>query len=279
MIPSSACQMINIHLIGHRGLIGSRLKTHLQSNPQFHLHYLERGRIPETPIDVLVYAAGMHHNYQQDIQNTIDAHAGFLNTLLHTVEIGHLIYLSSTRIWDAHEIPDHFYLPLEAPQTLYSLTKLTGEWLTAHHPHGSIVRLSNVYGHPGFPSRGFLMETLKKSINQAEIHLNSHPQSSRDYVYIEDVIQGLTALIEQRLCGTYTFSQGVLCENEELGAIIQQLTKTRVHWNPHAPLQITPVIPSDLEHLLHTPITSTVIGMSLAYEQLYLDPKKIDSGY
>lgn len=127
---------------------------------------------------------------------------GFLNILENCRHhaVRHLVYASSSSIYglDKH-VPYAETDQTDTPVSLYAATKKSDE-LMAHVYSGLYgipttgVRFFTVYGPWGRPDMApFLF--LKSILNDQPIQVFNHGQMSRDFTYIDDIIEGLMSMI------------------------------------------------------------------------------------
>lgn len=128
---------------------------------------------------------------------------GFLNILEncrhHSVR--HLVYASSSSIYglDRH-IPYAETDQVDTPVSLYAATKKSNELMA--HAYSKLygipttgLRFFTVYGPWGRPDMApFIF--LRSILNNEPIKVFNHGELSRDFTYIDDVIQGVMAVVE-----------------------------------------------------------------------------------
>lgn len=127
---------------------------------------------------------------------------GFLNILEgcrhHGVE--HLLYASSSSVYGASEqLPFSEHNVTDHPVSLYAATKKANEMLA--HSYASMyglpctgLRFFTVYGPWGRPDMAPFLFT--KAIYEGKpIAVNNHGKMSRDFTYIDDIVEGISRLI------------------------------------------------------------------------------------
>jgi len=139
------------------------------------------------------YCIGMTGNFRTQPLATVDAHVGVLGRLLDQVDFESFLLFSSTRIYAlANDIEG---TSEEAPvrvrpsgDTTYDLSKMLGEalCLSLDRPSVKVVRLSNVYG-PDQGNATFLGSLLEDFTSTGAVTIRESPDSSKDYVSVEDV--------------------------------------------------------------------------------------------
>jgi len=128
---------------------------------------------------------------------------GFLNILeacrFHPVH--HLVYASSSSVYGSNEkIPYSESDQVDSPVSLYAASKKSNELMA--HAYSILynipttgVRFFTVYGPWGRPDMApFLF--MNAIINESPIKVFNHGKLSRDFTYIDDIIAGLSAIID-----------------------------------------------------------------------------------
>jgi len=128
---------------------------------------------------------------------------GFLNILeacrFHPIK--HLVYASSSSVYGLNEnTPNNESDQVDSPISLYAATKKSNELMA--HAYSQLykipttgVRFFTVYGPWGRPdmARYIFMDSI---VNQRPINVFNHGKLSRDFTYIDDIIDGLSAIID-----------------------------------------------------------------------------------
>ncbi len=227
-------------MIGGRGFIGRNLTRRLNALG-WSCHVVGRddpwptvGELSGT----VFYCAGLTADFLRDPFETVEAHVSSLARALKAPGVDHLIYLSSTRLYD--DLPcdsvatEQTTLPISphVPRHLFDITKLAGESLC--HIAGSgracVVRLSSVYGEIGNKD-GFLGQLLEKIAvvpSGSDVVIESSSNASRDYIHIDDVLDALLTIAVRRCCGTFNVASGVNMYNYELATMLFAKTGRRL---------------------------------------------------
>lgn len=129
---------------------------------------------------------------------------GFLNVLegARAQRVQHLVYASSSSVYGGNQkLPFSEDDPVDAPVSLYAATKKANE-LMAHsysHLYGlpcTGLRFFTVYGPWGRPDMAYWL--FSRAILRGEpIKLFNHGQLSRDFTYIDDIVEGVVAVLDQ----------------------------------------------------------------------------------
>jgi UDP-glucuronate 4-epimerase len=148
--------------------------------------------------------AGVRHSITHPHAYAESNFIGFLNVLegCRAQKVGHLLYASSSSVYglntrlpfSVHEATDH-------PVSFYAATKKANE-LMAHsysHLYGiptTGVRLFTVYGPWGRPDMA-LFSFTKAILAGKPIEIFGDGRMSRDYTYIDDVVEGINRLLDR----------------------------------------------------------------------------------
>jgi nucleoside-diphosphate-sugar epimerase len=185
---------MNFTVLGSSGFIGSHLVKHLTAightvfTPTRH-HEFDR----QKNMGHVIYAIGMTADFRKYTFETVEAHVSHLSKVLQHTQFTSFLYLSSTRIYgqtgDGLEDSAVCVNPNDASD-IYNLSKLMGEsiCLNVNHPHVRIARLSNVIG-PHQPKSSNFLDAITSDALLGKIHLESHLDSSKNYVALGDVLE------------------------------------------------------------------------------------------
>ena len=202
-------------VLGASGYIGSRLVVHLQA--QGHTVWAPARGAAEVftrPLGHVIYCVGLTADFRTRPFDTVDAHVGLLTEVLRRAQFDSLLYLSSTRVY-IRAASTNEEAPLAVapgdPSYLYNLTKLTGESLC--HASGRaavrVARLSNVVGPGMDAASGNLVADLLHQAQGGHIVLRSDPQSAKDYVHVDDLLDWLPRIALQGRFTVYNVASGV----------------------------------------------------------------------
>lgn len=210
-------------ILGATGFVGRRLQATLAAEgwdvfaPAKGDHSLF-GR----DMGVVFYCAGLTADYHQRPFDTVEAHASLVSELVRAGRFEHLIYLSSTRLYDgqAATVLDEtapLIFDTADPRRTYDLSKALGEnvTLTRTDGRGAVARLSNVFDWaPDAP--GFLSEWLIEAARTRDLRLDSSPHVARDYVHLDDVVTALIAMARKPATGVVNVASGEIVANGEI---------------------------------------------------------------
>lgn len=202
-------------VLGASGYIGSRLVEHLRAQGcDVQAPLRGDAEIFIRPLGHVIYCVGLTADFRTRPFDTVDAHVGLLADLLRRARFTSLLYLSSTRVYmggtTTQEDAPLTVLPGD-PSYLYNLSKLTGESLC--HASGRagvrVARLSNVVGPGMDAASGNLVADLLQQARQGHMVLRSDPQSAKDYVHVDDVLDWLPRIALRGRCSVYNVASGV----------------------------------------------------------------------
>jgi len=234
-------------LVGASGFIGGALAARLRAHGHevFAPRRGSRGLL-DRALGHLIYAAGVTGDFRTRPFDTLRAHTTLLAELLENSDFSSLLYLSSARIYRHAEHGGEdaaIFLHSEDPEDLYDLTKMTGEALchASNRTRVRVVRLTNVVG-ADFHSRNFLFDLIRAACDTGRIELRSDPDSAKDYVLLDDVLEMLPriALEGREVC--YNLGGGRNLRHADLLAPILDITGARLNVREGAPRIAAPVV-------------------------------------
>jgi UDP-glucose 4-epimerase len=117
------------------------------------------------------------------------------------------------------------------PLSPYGISKLTGEhYLTYHQRISGIqyvtVRYSNVYGPRQDPEgeAGVVAIFTQKMLNGEQPIINGNGRQTRDFVFVDDVVEANVAVMGQDIQGTYNVGTGRETSVNELFRMLSEFT-------------------------------------------------------
>lgn len=238
-----------VTILGARGFIGSSLANFLKTHrvPVF---------LPKTLDEFLkdkhervIYCIGLTADFRQRPIDTMDAHVCVLQTVLKQAEFTSLTYLSSTRVYSGANNTDEFSrleLEVQKLDDLYNISKLAGEALCYHSGRSNIkvVRLSNVVGLRSDRDL-FIDQILDEILSTNSLLLKSSLSSSKDYVFIDDVVKALTEISASNFVGCVNLGNGKNTSNAEILNQLLSFFNFDFEVTPNAPEIIFPPIQMD----------------------------------
>ncbi|WP_028888608.1 NAD-dependent epimerase [Tenacibaculum ovolyticum] len=154
----------------------------------------------------LAAQAGVRYSIENPdvyIQSNI---VGFLNILecSRNYAIKHLVYASSSSVYGANaKIPFSEKDKVDAPVSLYAATKKSNELMAHSYSHlynipTTGLRFFTVYGPWGRPDMAPMLFAEAIS-NEKPIKVFNNGDMERDFTYIDDIVAGVSKIIEKRI--------------------------------------------------------------------------------
>lgn len=241
-------------VIGGNGFIGRALIRRLEHDG-WAVRAAPRDAIwPETHSSLghVFYCAGLTADFLRDPPATLQAHAGLLSRVLQSAQWDSLVYLSSTRLYDA--LPpialarEDGALAIDPrnPRHFYDLTKLTGESLcqVMGATRARVARLSCVYADTA-DAQGFLPDVLRAVAGTPPGHavaVASSPHFCRDYVHVADVVQALIDIAVRGTQPVYNVASGANLRNDTLAQWVREHAARRVVFESDRQAPPAPVV-------------------------------------
>lgn len=132
--------------------------------------------------------------------------SGFLNILegCRNHKVKHLVYASSSSVYGENKkVPFETTDNVDHPISLYAATKKSNELMA--HTYGHLygfkttgLRFFTVYGPWGRPDMAYYLFTEAIS-NDKPIKVFNNGQMERDFTYIDDIVNGVTKIIEKNI--------------------------------------------------------------------------------
>jgi nucleoside-diphosphate-sugar epimerase len=222
---------VTFTILGGTGFIGSHLATRLRQNGH-DVRLTRRDEIAALAgqrLGHVVYAIGLTGDFRERLYDTVDAHVGLLSRLLREVSYDSWLYLSSTRVYGGlpPDAPASEVSPLPivpSADSVYDLSKLLGEALClgTKNPSVRVARLSNVYGRDQ-SRHTFLGAVLEEIRSTGAATIRDSPESSKDYVAIDDVTTVLEQIALSGRHRLYNVASGAPVRAAELGRWLGEL--------------------------------------------------------
>ena len=154
----------------------------------------------------LAAQAGVRYSLENPKAYTDSNISGFLNILegCRNHKIKHLVYASSSSVYGENKkVPFETTDNVDNPISLYAATKKSNELMA--HTYGHLysfkttgLRFFTVYGPWGRPDMAYYLFADAIS-NNKPIKLFNNGEMERDFTYIDDVVNGITKIIEKNI--------------------------------------------------------------------------------
>lgn len=233
-------------VFGASGFIGSYLVSYLRQK-NYEVDALSRNiNLNAKDLGHAVYCAGVTADFRRRPFDTIEAHVSLPSRLMENASFDSFLYLSSTRVYQksssTDETTDIIVLP-EDPSDVYNISKIMGEsiCLNSGREGVRVARLSNILGF--FPNNeNFVDMLLTEAVSLGHIELRSAPESSKDYLFVDDVIPILERISLNGQQHIYNVASGNNITNLQIVNMIKRRVGCKVTIDESAPLSIFPSI-------------------------------------
>lgn len=170
--------------------------------------------------DVLFHLAAHiddRESVRQPVENAEDNILGSLNVFeaARLVNVKKIVFASTGVVYgNVDTIPTSEEVTPK-PLTPYAVSKLTGErylnfyWLLYKLPYVAL-RISNMYGPRQDASKecGVIAIFTKRLLAGEEVFMNNDGQTTRDYIYVSDVVSAMLASATNDAVGVYNIATG-----------------------------------------------------------------------
>ncbi len=118
---------------------------------------------------------------------------------------------------------------VEPPPDVYALSKWLGEQVCREHPApATVMRISSAYG-PGQVAwegaTGAIAAFTARALEGAPIVIKGNPDRTRDFVYVDDVVAALEAIMSSgRWNQTITLASGVATSLRQAAELVREVT-------------------------------------------------------
>jgi len=238
---------VRFTILGASGFIGRRLVNALKARGD-EVFAPARGDLSifQRNLGHVIYAIGVTADFRSRPYDTVRAHVSQLADVLEKGEFDSLLYLSSTRLYSGAVVGKEdtpIAVVPENPSDLYNISKLMGEslCLSCGRPAVKVARLANVVGSGNTASENFIDAIVREAVS-GKITLRSHPQSRKDYICIEDVIDLLMALSTRGSQRIYNIASGIQLTHAQLTSKLAELTGCKIEVDPGASILSYPPV-------------------------------------
>jgi nucleoside-diphosphate-sugar epimerase len=226
-----------ITVLGASGFIGSHLANRLET---LGLPYQAIGRtdaLPRKNLGHVIYCIGLTADFRSRLLDTVEAHVCNLLGLVRNCEFESLLYLSSTRLYaneDSSSEEKALHVQPPRPTDVFNISKAMGESIVLNCCRNArVARVSNVYG-PDFTSENFVSSIINEAINDRKVVFLTAPDSAKDYISVDDAVNGLIQIATSGRERAYNLASGVNVSHAELAKRLQTLTGCEIEFAPGA---------------------------------------------
>ena len=203
----------------------------------------------------VVFHLAAQINLRSSIENPIDdAQTNILGTLNllkvfeeHSSPNSKFVFTSTGgAIYDPNESLLWSEFSKASPQSPYGLAKLTAEsYIRMACKNHLICRLSNVYGPRQNPhgEAGVVAIFLERLLRDKPIKIFGDGMQTRDFVYVDDVVDALMLGMNDYVKGTYNVSTGDRIDVNQISQLLIGLTKKKI-----VEIEYLPEIKGELKH-------------------------------
>ena len=213
----------------------------------------------------LAAQAGVRYSVKKPIEYINSNILGFLNILENCKEarVEHLIYASSSSVYGGNKkIPFSEKDPVNHPVSLYATTKRSNELMAHNYSHlfnlpTTGLRFFTAYGPWGRPDMAPMIFT-KAIFSKKPIKIFNHGNMSRDFTFIEDIVEYIYRLIDKPPKKNKTTNEDNFSLHES--------------WAPFRILNVGNGNPTSLMHFIN--LLESEIGIKA--EKLFMEMQKED---
>lgn len=151
----------------------------------------------------LAAQAGVRYSLDNPLayaDSNLIGHLNILEGCRHN-KVGHLVYASSSSVYGLNgKVPFNTDDSVDHPISLYAATKKSNELMAHTYSHlydipTTVLRFFTVYGPWGRPDMALLKFT-HKIVNGEAIDIYNNGNMSRDFTYIDDIVEGIMRIQE-----------------------------------------------------------------------------------
>jgi nucleoside-diphosphate-sugar epimerase len=214
---------IKIGLTGSSGLIGTKFLEKFEKKYTFHKFVGDMTNIDhinqfmKEDFDVVIHLASIIPKYDK---SGIPLKQSFSDNVIGTENIckmvlqykKKLIFASTQRVYKIKNNASINETDRLEPDTDYGKSKLESEQKIQQYlssENFTILRISNIYGT--YPIRSSIIDSIaESSLKNEPLHIGLHPETIRDYIHIEDVLDAFELSISKNgifnICYGHSFS-------------------------------------------------------------------------
>jgi nucleoside-diphosphate-sugar epimerase len=235
-------------IFGGRGFIGAAIARYLQEKG-YDVYLPSRSDSIDnlkSELGHVIYCIGLTGDFRVRPFETVEAHICKLANLLKSSDFDSWLYLSSTRIYSGIDsiAKESARLPVfPDADGIYDISKLLGEslCLSLKNEKIRVARISNVYGE-GLSTNTFLGSIIDDVKRRKALIINESPDSSKDYIFIEDAIDILVRIATSGKDRLYNVASGEPVKHSHIAKIIENASQIPVSFKKGASKRAFPPI-------------------------------------
>lgn len=153
---------------------------------------------------------------RKSLQNPYETYQENINGILNCIDISYrkevdnFVFISSCGIvGDVEQSNEESAINSKSP---YADSKAIGESICSIYSkmkggfHVNVLRLSNVYGKHSLQKNSVIPKFIKNILNKEDIVINGDGEQTRDFVYVDDVINIILKIIKKKRSGLFCVS-------------------------------------------------------------------------
>ncbi len=207
----------------------SRSSQHLSKDVQIivgDLHDKDSLRKFVNTVDVVVHLAARQVPPDEALFESNVTGTNNLISCLFNSPVKHLVYLSTAAVYGEQEDKVLSERDMCYPSTPYGLTKFLGEtvcqyWKTKTNQTLTILRPFNVYGEGS--TKGVVYNMIQNIKQNKSITIYGDGKQTRDFLYVEDVVDAIVTALQKEKNGIYNVGSGVNVSLLDLAASLKKL--------------------------------------------------------
>ncbi|MDO5980488.1 NAD-dependent epimerase [Flavivirga spongiicola] len=205
----------------------------------------------------LAAQAGVRYSLENP-ESYVDSNlVGFLNLLecCRNYNIKHLVYASSSSVYGLNKkVPFSTDDNVDNPISLYAATKKSNELMAHTYSHlfkipTTGLRFFTVYGPWGRPDMAMFLFT-DAIVNNKPIKVFNYGKMERDFTYIDDIVEGVTRIIEaptkQRIKNNKLYKVYNIGNNNSV-KLLDFIKEIELNLEKEAKKDMLPIQPGDVE--------------------------------
>ncbi|WP_299290902.1 NAD(P)-dependent oxidoreductase [Nitrosopumilus sp.] len=230
---------MNFSIIGPNSFIGTHMASYLRDqNIEYEFIDPNDEKIFQKKLGHVIFAIGLTGDFRNRPFDTVESHVCVLKKILEKCKFDSFLYLSSTRIYlnsDSTIESKPIVVNPHNLDDLYNISKIMGEslCLASNSRNIKVVRLSNVIGKKN-SQNDFLSSIIHDAVINKKIILHTTPESEKDYLYIDDVVQILEKIAIQGKERLYNVAYGENTKVSEISTKIQKITNCELDYDANA---------------------------------------------